>query len=98
MKLQSLDIAAFRDLADCHAWTFAKTMPSNTHEYIVRWDGNSAAFVAAVKTIRDYGYERIYRGRAYTCLDVDGYYYWTMGEPAEKTMLINRPALKCDSS
>jgi len=72
-------------------WTFAKTMPTNPHEYTLRknWE-NDLDFIKAVQFIRDNGYSLSWWGRLYTCYDLDGKRYWTMGDPMETTRLINR--------
>lgn len=63
-------------------WTFAKTMPQNPHEYIVRGKGNDPEdFDAFVKTIRT-GEKRVWGRKIYIYWkDQDGMRYWTMGWP-----------------
>jgi hypothetical protein len=61
-------------------WTYAKTMPSNPHEYIVQGKVNDADFTALFKAIQQngiveswYGVKRMYLympdGRKYWCID-----------------------------
>jgi len=74
-----------------HQWTFAKTMPQNPHWYTLRKNWTEPpAFEAVVQFIRDAGYRTYYRGRPYTCLNINGFKYWTMGAPLPQTILINR--------
>jgi hypothetical protein len=75
-------------------WTFAKTMPTMPHWYIVR--GRSPLdhddYDEFVRIIRTCGYRRHYAQMktALTYMNVDGYRYWTMGEPIPQTTIINR--------
>jgi len=73
-----------------HRWIFAKTMPQNPHEYTLRREWDDDVFVEVVQHIRSSGYKAWYKGRNYMQLDVDGRFYWSMGAPIDKTILINR--------
>jgi hypothetical protein len=72
-------------------FVFAKTMPDNPHYYTLRksW-GSDEEFNEVVKLIRSEGTEELFFGKPFTYLILDGYRYWTMGAPVEKTTLINR--------
>jgi len=82
------------DLAQ-QKWIFAKTMPENPHEYTLRklWQ-HDKNFVRAVKFIRKYGYVYRFRGRPYIQFDINEHFYWTMGDPIDKTILINRKRIE----
>lgn len=71
-------------------WRFAKTMPKDPHWYTVRNFSDDAAFIEAVNIIRRDGKPVMYKGRAYISLDLDGWRYWTMGNPLPQTKIINR--------
>jgi hypothetical protein len=72
-------------------WTFAKTYAATwPHEYIVRGCVDDALFVQLVQHIRTYGYEGRFYRRSITYFDENGMVYWTMGEPIEKTTIVNR--------
>lgn len=73
------------------SWTFAKTAKNNPHWYTLRknWESDKA-FDDAVIFIREHGYTKYYYKTAYTCLDINGMRYWTMGAPLWETILINR--------
>lgn len=78
-----------------HQWTFAKTMPGNPHEYVVRKKVDSETdFDAFVRYIRANGEPRAWgKGRSrrlYFYWQHDGYLYWTMGWPVDETIIINR--------
>ena len=80
-----------RDFIRNNRWTFAKTMPTAPHEYVVRAKvANDRAFDHFVATIRKLGTARKWHGRTYVYFRVDGHEYWTMGAPIEKTTIINR--------
>ncbi len=76
-------------IKDCQ-WTFAKTMPKWPHEYIVRDKVDEELFVEMVQHIRKHGYEGSFYKRKITYFDEDGLVYWTMGEPLDQTVIINR--------
>jgi len=75
-----------------HDWRFAKTMPKNPHWYVVRknWASTQLSFDDFVMTIREKGRDIIFKGWRYRVYDIGDYYYWSMGEPVSKTIIINR--------
>ena len=79
------------------SWVFAKTMPENPHEYTLRKDWDSEYFDKAVTLIRRFGYKTKFKGRYYTQFNVADHFYWTMGAPIEKTILINRAFIDKDA-
>lgn len=78
-------------IAKCK-WTFAKTMPTCPHEYIVR--GKCALtdeeFLYFVHAQREYGVPERWWKYNFPYLHIDGYKYWTMGDTFENTTIINR--------
>ena len=87
---------ALRGFIDSSQWTFAKTMPEWPHEYIVRERVDVALFVRLVRHIRTNGYEGKFYRKRITYFDDGGMVYWTMGEPLEETIILNR-CWKADS-
>ena len=76
-------------------WTFAKTMPWIPHEYTRRGQSPTEDFEAMVERIRAHGYREEWRsGRVFVYLDVDGWKYWTMGNPLPETSIINRALIE----
>ena len=71
-------------------WTFAKTMPQWPHYYIVRNTQNEKDFVALVEYIRGNGKPGPFLDKTYIYLELDGWKYWTMGNPIIETTVINR--------
>jgi hypothetical protein len=73
-------------------WIVAQARPKNPHAYCLKKNfENEVDFERFVLLIRKYGYKIKWRDRqTYTCLDIDGYRYWTMGFPLNETILINR--------
>jgi SAM-dependent methyltransferase len=84
-------------------WKFAKTMASNPHFYTLRrnWPltASDDLFVWTVEQLRLRGYRQRYPpgpgGAWYIALDVNDWFYWTMGSPLHNdektgTILINR--------
>lgn len=73
-------------------WTFAKTMPSAPHEYIVRGKCplTDEEFVYFVKMQREYGVKERWGRYNHPYLYIDDYKYWTMGAPLDETIVINR--------
>jgi len=81
---------ALRKFIKSSQWTFAKTMPDWPHEYIVRERVDRVLFEALVRHIRQHGFEGHFYQRVLTYFAEDGLLYWTMGEPIEETIIINR--------
>lgn len=87
-----MNINNLRNMIARCKWTFAKTMPSAPHEYIVREKCplTEEEFVFFVNMQRQYGVKERW-GKFYNFyLYVDDYKYWTMGAPIEETKVINR--------
>lgn len=76
-------------------WTFAKTMPHNPHEYTLRKRFSNEEFDAMVTVMRGpLSYGGKFGGRTYLYLDVDRHYHWTMGDPLQSTVVLNRKPLE----
>lgn len=74
-----------------HSWTFAKTMPDNPHEYVVRSKvQDDASFDAMVRHIREHGRPAQFGKLLYLHWEHEGQVYWTMGWPVDETIIINR--------
>ena len=82
--------ADFAEFINRDNWQFARTMPTNPHEYTLRRDERDATFDAAVRYIREHGCLELYGGKPYKTLCFGDHKYWTMGEPLLETTLINR--------
>ena len=82
-------------------WQFAKTMPQWPHEYTVRtWRPElNNDFERFARFIREHGVVKPWprdspRPRYHnTYYELDGWSYWTMGEPLADTEVINREDL-----
>lgn len=75
---------------DSAQWTYAKTMPEWTHEYIVRKNVPDDIFVGIVTHIRKFGYVGKFYNTDITYFEEAGMVYWTMGAPINETIIINR--------
>ena len=77
-----------------HKFIYAKTMPKFPHWYTLRkdWQDNTL-FDFCVEEIRRCGYPQTFGGREYIYFNMNGFMYWTMGAPVEKTILINKAAI-----
>ena len=77
-----------------YPWTFAKTYATFApHEYYVKDkldEEGKDEFVWFVEFIRDYGFKCKFAGKEHTYYELDGYYYWTMGDPIDETIILNR--------
>ena len=76
---------------------FAKTMPRIPHWYCVVHPSKRETdpqlredFEYVVHFIRHYGYKGEFGKTRYTYFDLDGWKYWTMGDPVEATLILNR--------
>lgn len=74
-------------------WTYAKTMPRWPHWYIVKDWVDPVEFEAMCRFIVGNGEVRKMARWVRPYLDVDEYYYWTMGAAPEDTTIINRALL-----
>jgi 2-polyprenyl-3-methyl-5-hydroxy-6-metoxy-1,4-benzoquinol methylase len=73
-------------------WRFSKTSKfKNPHWYTLRenWD-DDPTFDLIVNFIRNNGIEESFWNIKYICLHHNGWKYWTMGSPVDKTTLINK--------
>lgn len=89
-EMSDFDIEWVRAYIDSNFWKPAKM--KETHAYVVReWEPHrDHEFVAMVNLIRAHGKaENFYRSQ-YIYLYLDGYKYWTMGNPIAETTIINR--------
>jgi hypothetical protein len=62
----------------------------NPHEYALRRDADDREFSLVVLAIRELGYQQLYAGFEYTCLDIAEWFLWSMGDSLPTTLLINR--------
>ena len=87
-------------------WQFARTMPQWPHEYTVRgWredlDESFAAFVDLMRrdgTVKPWPRDAARPRYHHAYLEIDGWEYWTMGEPIAETTVINRARLEADAA
>lgn len=79
-----------KTLVDTEQWTFAKTMPQWPHEYLVRKNVDEDLFEDLVRHIREHGFKGHFYRKTMTYFAEDGMLYWTMGEPVDRTIIINR--------
>ncbi len=88
------DYKRIRDFVSKYPWTFAKTYAKFApHEYYVKGgldEHGQAEFVWFVEYIRDNGFDCKFAGKEHTYFELDGHYYWTMGDPIEETIILNR--------
>jgi hypothetical protein len=85
-----MELKKLREFISNNDWRFAKTMPESPHWYVVRNECLDLEFTEFAMHIRLHGIERLWGNRSYIYLDIDGYSYWTMGNPIEETTIINR--------
>ena len=75
-------------------WKYAKTYPQCPHQYVVvHWEKTKEdlnEFYWFVKHLRKFGRERSWYKLKNIYLTVDGLKYWTMGEPVNEVIVINR--------
>jgi len=95
-----MEIEQVRCFINSVKWQEAKTYRDTfPHEYTVsNWIGSRKdlfnKFYSFVEYIRKNGYQKKFFKKTYTYLDVDGYQYWTMGNPICETTVINREKIK----
>ncbi len=83
-----------RDFISRYPWIFAKTYAEFApHEYYVKDNLDEAGkveFVWFVEYIRENGLNFKFGKHMHTYYELDGHYYWTMGDPIEETIILNR--------
>lgn len=80
-------------LINKYKWKFAKSMPKNPHEYIVKDNidiEDIELFEDFVLYIRNFGIKAKFFKCEYDYLLIGDYYYWTMGNPISDTKILNR--------
>lgn len=91
-----MDKDKIHNLLNSANYIFAKTMANIPHEYTKRdWWRIDSDFVDVVIYIRKFGKEESFFGKKYIYYYLDGYKYWTMGNPVSyadksKTFILNR--------
>jgi hypothetical protein len=78
-----------REWVAARFWQFARTSPRNPHEYSHRSWGDAEMFLRVVAHVREHGRLEEYGGDTYTIYDLDDF-FWTMGDPAAVTVILNR--------
>jgi hypothetical protein len=74
-------------------WKDAKSK-TNPHSYTLkRRSPDPRLFEVAVLTIREQGFQGYFGSKEYSYLESGGYRYWTMQNPLEFTVLVNRKPL-----
>ncbi|HPR91059.1 MAG TPA: hypothetical protein PLD93_06470 [Synergistaceae bacterium] len=96
--LNDADLNRARAFIAGNDWIFAKTYAKTApHEYVVKTklpsEEMQKEFEWFAMLIRQKGYETEFWGTIYMYLDIDGKKYWTMGEPLEETIILNRADL-----
>jgi hypothetical protein len=93
--MQEINLKFLEELFNSVNFRFAKTMPKYPHWYTLRKEWNDdVLFDKVVIFIRKNGYKVAWGNREYIYFDVNGFHYWTMGSPVEKTILINKAEIK----
>ena len=87
----------FTEFVTGRTWQFARTMPSNPHEYTLRNKDSDVDFEAAVRYIREHGCVEYYAARPYKTLYRGDHKFWTMGALLKETVVINRKPRLADT-
>ena len=85
-----MDITDARQFIAGAKWQYAKTMPRWPHWYTVKDWADRTQFEEMCRFIASNGVVRKMAKWTRPYLDVDEYYYWTMGAAPEDTTIINR--------
>ncbi len=89
----NFELSRIKEFITRQSWTFAKTMPTSPHEYVVKTklsEAEQKEFEHFVLFIRRNGHLKKYKKFNYVHFDIEGWSYWTMGAPLEITTIINR--------
>jgi hypothetical protein len=90
-KYPLMSLGEMRAFIAANEWTYAKTYPQCPHYYVVVERATSQfdclRFVAQIRRI---GYAHKFFRATLKYLDVDEWYYWSMGWPIDETEVLNR--------
>jgi hypothetical protein len=90
-KYPPMSLDEMRAFIAANQWTFAKTMPECPHYYVVVERAlSSFDCLRFVAQIRRTGYAHKFYSATMKYLDVDEWYYWSMGWPIDETEVLNR--------
>lgn len=94
MSIASMDLDGARAFIAKARWQYAKSMPKFPHEYSIKqwgadpsWDEEFQTFLHYIWHCGEHRKEYFWKR---TYLDIDGYYYWSMGDPLLSCVTINR--------
>jgi SAM-dependent methyltransferase len=92
IKFHNMSHSEILQLLSAEQWIWARTMPGIPHEYIVRGRCRmtEAQFESIVAVQRQTGRHEVWGHYNFSYLYVDGYKYWTMGDPIQDTIILNR--------
>ena len=96
-RIVTMNETKFRDYIKKVKWQFAKTYEKTfPHEYTIReWRLDlEDEFVDVVNFIRANGYPEKFFHKTHIYYYLDGDKYWTMGDPIETTVVLNRAKYK----
>lgn len=83
----------FQEFIEKQSWTNSKSYQEwAPHEYTLRNKivGSDDEFEEAVRFIRANGFPAYFANKLMTYYPYKGRYYWTMGDPVEETVVLNR--------
>lgn len=87
------EIREFDEFVESRAWRFAVTYAKICpHEYLV-CKGVDREFKDVAEFVRRNGFSATYKGRQGVYFIRGNYYYWDMGEPLERVIILNRARL-----
>ena len=93
MQAMTANETRYRKYIGSVRWQFAKTYADTwPHEYTIReWTPDQEQeFVWFAQYIREHGITRPFFKRMHTYFEVDEWEYWTMGEPIDEIVVLNR--------
>lgn len=85
------------EIINSFKWTFAKTMKSIPHWYIVkntRSIEESKKYERLYQYIFDNHYIKYFKGKPYKYVDIEGYSYWIMTDDISESIIINRAKIE----
>ncbi len=98
----SYSIDTARKFVSDKKWIFAKTYAKTfPHEYIVKDNLDEKGreeFEKIVEFISNNGYQKKFFKRVYVYFEIDGFKYWTMGNPINETNILNREKINYEQT
>lgn len=93
-----MNLNKFKEFLERQSWIYSKRYANTAPHFYIRKnelsDNDKLIFEDFAKYIRSNGYVKKFWKRNFTYFELDGYTYWTYGDPIPITIILNRIPIK----